>query len=87
MSRYELPRGPLVDENGALNPAWAFWFSRTNNSAKASQESGPTSERPTTLLWIGRPYFDTTLNIPIWVQSVPAKPAPAVWCDATGSPV
>lgn len=83
----EMPRGPLVDDNGLLNPAWAAWFTQVDAVVKAGKTSGPTSERPTTQLWIGRPYFDKTLNIPIWVQSVPAKPAPAVWCDATGTPV
>ena len=87
MSAYDLPTGPVVDAEGKLNPAWAVWFTRTHMSARALQDSGPTAERPTAQLWIGRPFFDTTLNIPVWVQSVPPRPAPAVWVDSTGAPV
>lgn len=29
-------------------------------------EFGPTAQRPTEGLWVGRPYFDTTLGEPVW---------------------
>lgn len=87
VSAYDLPSGAPFDASGNWTPAWAQWLTRTHGAVITLQQSGPTAERPTALLWVGRPYFDTDLNIPIWVQSVPAKPTPAVWIDATGTPV
>lgn len=87
MSNYDLPDGPPLDAGGRFTPAWAQWLTRTHASVRTNQDSGPTAQRPDTLLWIGRFYFDTDLGKPIWVQSVPAAPTPAVWCDATGTPV
>jgi hypothetical protein len=45
---------------------------------------GATAQRPTSAtVAIGQPYFDTTLNKPIWLKSI----APDVWIDATGTTV
>lgn len=87
MSSSDLPRGPIVDASGSLNPAWALWFSRIGGASNALRESGPTANRPTEGLWIGRPYFDTTLGYDVHVNAVPAKPAPAVWVNSAGAPV
>lgn len=87
VSSYDIPSGPFVDADGNLLTAWAVFLNRTHNNARTLQESGTTADRPTSLLWIGRFFFDTTLGKPIWVKSVPAKPAAAVWCDATGASV
>lgn len=84
MSSSDLPRGPIVDASGSLNPAWAVWLSRVGGSANAVRESGPSANRPTDGLWIGRPYFDTTLGYEINVKSVPPRPAPAVWVNGDG---
>ncbi|WP_161883840.1 hypothetical protein [Deinococcus alpinitundrae] len=50
--------------------------------------SGTTANRPTTTtvpyLYVGMPYYDTTLNKPIWVKTASATP---VWVDATGTTV
>lgn len=85
MSAYDLPNGSPVDADGNVSTAWVQWFTRTHNSVRTLQQSGPTSERPDTLLWIGRFYFDTTLGKPIWIESVTA--GVASWCDATGATV
>lgn len=45
--------------------------------------SGVTVSRPTTGLYVGLFYFDTTLGKPIWVKTV----AGPVWVDATGTTV
>lgn len=87
MASYDLPDGAPFDEAGNWTPSWLQWLARTHRAVLSVQQSGTTADRPTALLWIGRPYFDETLNIPIWVQAVPAKPAPAVWVDSTGTPV
>lgn len=44
---------------------------------------GTTANRPTINLFIGYPYYDTTLAKPIWCKQV----SPAVWGDATGATV
>jgi hypothetical protein len=44
---------------------WANWITRAGQILGAASQSGTTADRPTTDLWIGRPYFDTTLNLPI----------------------
>ena len=44
-------------------------------------ESGVGSSRPTTSLYIGMQYFDTTLNKPIWYKGN------GDWVDATGTTV
>lgn len=80
---FSQPDGPLVSENGAANLPFSAWMTRIHNICFSLQQSGATSNRPTSILWLGRRYFDTTLGIPIWVQSV----GPTVWVDATGSPV
>ena len=59
------------------------WFSQAFLILFAAQQSGTTANRPTSRLWVGRPYFDTTLTLPIWVAST----SPAVWVDAAGNTV
>lgn len=86
MNNYAPPKTPMLDENGNLVPGWQQWVDRTHNNASTLQQSGPTAERPDTLLWIGRYFFDTTLTKPVWVKSVSASGV-ATWCDATGATV
>lgn len=43
-------------------------------------DSGTTGARPTQQLTRGQPYFDTTLNKPVWWDG-------AAWRDATGAAV
>lgn len=50
---------------------------------KSTLTTGGTAYRPTTGLYAGKPFFDTTLNKPIWLKQV----APAIWVDATGTQV
>lgn len=81
MAAYDLPKGSLLDEMGNLTPAWAQWFTRNHSSTITLQQSGPTAERPDRLLWVGRFYFDTTINKPIWLKSI----NPDVWVDGVGT--
>lgn len=83
--KYDYPTDtPLVDANGLISAPWGQWVQKTHNSALTLRQSGPTADRPTTVLWIGRFFFDTTLTQPIWISQV--KPT-VVWVDATGAPV
>lgn len=81
MSAYDFPKTPPLDELGNFTPAWSQWIQRTHNNARTLQQSGPTGERPDSLLWIGRFYFDTTINKPIWLKSI----NPSVWVDGAGA--
>ena len=59
---------------------WMVWFQRVHNVVIAQQQSGPTALRPKTGLYIGRRFYDETLNKPVYVRAV----NPIVWRDAMG---
>lgn len=59
------------------------WFTQVFVICFSIQESGTTAERPTKSLWIGRRYYDRTLNKPVYVSSV----NPTVWRDASSAVV
>lgn len=81
MSNYDIPGGNPFDEAGNWTPAWAQWLTRTHGAVITLQQSGPTADRPTSKLWLGRFYFDTTINKPIWLKSI----NPSVWVDGAGT--
>lgn len=58
---------------------WRNFFAAVFRLLTALTLSGTTAQRPTSFLWIGRPYWDSTLTIPIWWDG-------AQWVDATGAP-
>lgn len=68
----------LADASGNVAPAWIVWF--TKLWAQVETGSGPTADRPTKNLFVGKQWYDETLNKPIWVRSV----RPTVWLDAVG---
>lgn len=76
-------RDTVLDKDGRFGFSWVQWLGKIGLYSQATAESGTTARRPTVNLYIGRPYFDTTLGQPIWVQSL----SPTVWCDATGAAV
>jgi len=72
-----------------LTTGWQVFFSKIWQVVLASTLSGTTANRPTTFLWIGRSYFDTSLGAhgkPIWVASVSSSGV-ATWVDATSTVV
>jgi hypothetical protein len=88
MSLSPLPSSAqLLDKAGNLTVAWLSWFSRLFAVASTVNNSGPTAARPVGSaqipLMIGQMFFDTTLGIPVWIQSL----NPTVWVNATGVPV
>lgn len=84
-SDFDLPNSSaLVDQQGVPSVAWSQVFSRWHRIITASAQSGTTAQRPATLLWIGRRYFDKTLGIPVFVKQV--NPS-VVWVDAAGTSV
>ena len=68
------------NSGGTFSKPWLDWLSAVYAVLAGLQGSGSTANRPTVALWVGRPYFDTTLNKPIWWKG-------AVWVDATGATV
>ena len=56
------------------------WFTQVYVLCFSIQESGTTANRPTKNVWLGRRYYDTTLNKPVYVSAV----NPIVFRDATG---
>lgn len=73
------PRGQK--RSRARNPVWSAWLHQAFLCCFATQDSGPTGSRPTTELWIGRRYFDTTLGKPVYLRST----GPNVWVDGVGT--
>jgi len=68
----------LVDANDRVQTPWVQWFSQLQPILQSVVASGPTSGRPTQNLYIGYPYFDTTIdqmvywNGVIWVTYAPS---------------
>jgi hypothetical protein len=56
----------IAESSGTAGSSWVEFFSEVFKSIRALQNSGTTAQRPTQGLYVGRPYFDTTLNRPIW---------------------
>jgi hypothetical protein len=62
-------RSPLTREQlnqMMASPEWLEFFSDAYFAIAGLQQSGTTANRPTKRLYVGMPYFDTTLNRPIW---------------------
>ena len=79
-----MQKPPLSDDK-FLTPLWSEWFDRLFKVTLAVDTSGTTANRPVKDLFVGRYYFDTTLNKPIWIKTYTA--GAAVWVDATGGVV
>ena len=73
--------GPLLDSANQFMPQWSQWFTLTDRLATSIQQSGVTADRPTANLWVGRQFYDITLNKPVYVSAV----NPTVWRDAAGA--
>lgn len=76
--------GQILGQNGRFSVSWVNWFSSVFRICNSLVESGTTAQRPTSSLWVGRRYYDTTLNKPIWVNAVTPS---VVWKDAAGTTV
>lgn len=76
-----------VDSTGRWLSLWQafiesvyYWLAPLGQKGTTANRPTDSSQRP---LYVGQPYFDTTLGKPIWVKSK----SPTVWCDATGASV
>jgi len=58
--------GPIQGADQQPTPIWRKWIAQVASVADAAQQNGTTAQRPTSGLWIGRPYFDTTLGYEVF---------------------
>lgn len=72
---------PIASKVGKAAGAWPNWFGQVFRICFDVQNSGPTASRPSTNLYPGKFYFDTTLGKPVWVNTTSTG-----WVDATGAP-
>ncbi len=69
----------FFDQASGVQPS-PEWFNMVFLALSGLTTSGTTADRPTTALWVGRTYFDTTLGFSInWNGTA--------WVDGTGTPV
>lgn len=74
-----LPQPPLLESPTRFTTPWAGWLSIVQQILQATSSSGPISQRPTKALYVGQFWFDTTLGLPVYAQSL----NPTVWVPAT----
>lgn len=75
------PKDDPTERGGPIRRTWRVFFTTSAQLLTAMTQSGTTANRPTTLLWTGRMYFDTTLGQPVWYDPSSATD----WSDATGA--
>jgi hypothetical protein len=73
----------MFDETGSYTEQGLDWINKLTAAANVVLESGPTSSRPDSGLFIGRRFYDTTLGIEVMVFSV----NPVVWKNSFGNVV
>lgn len=66
---------PMAFQKVRPTTSWSTFFSRCFALLFGLTKSGTSANRPTSGLWTGQPYFDTTLQCPLWLQSV----SPILW--------
>ena len=81
-----LPQAPItpVGDLYHFTPQWAGWLATAQYILQDASNSGTTALRPTNNQYVGKPYFDTTLGLAIWMKTPGAVP---VWVNGAGAPV
>lgn len=74
---------PVLNEDGTYTVPYRQMMSTMARTMNTFTQYGTTAQRPTSGLYIGYPFFDTTVGKPIWVRSV----GPVVWVDGAGTVV
>lgn len=67
------------------NPAYGQFFHALQTVAFNASRSGPTSSRPSASTdgrYVGMPYFDTTLGLPVFLKTASTN----IWVKADGTP-
>jgi len=64
------PKAPnqseIISAGGRTNNVWSQWFDRAQNILNLITGSGASKNRPETGLYTGAPYFDTSINRPVF---------------------
>lgn len=79
------PTNQIADKDGFSTAGWAPVFSTIIRILQALTLSGTTAQRPTAFIWIGRPYFDSTLGLPVYVKSFTSATGVVSWVKADGT--
>jgi len=82
---FEQPNATNYIIDNVPSSSFIQWIGRIHLICISLRQSGITANRPTSTLWIGRRYYDTTLGYPVWVHSYAG--GVAVWHNAAGAPV
>lgn len=81
------PSTQIVGTAGILTPVWQAFLSAVGYFLRPVGMSGQTANRPVNSsaapLYIGQPYFDTSLGYMVWVKST----NPTVWVNGAGTAV
>lgn len=78
-----VPTTMAINGGGPTSAAWIAWLNELYGVVRPLGGNGPTTQRPTSGLYVGLQYFDTTLGKPVFLKTV----SPAAWVDATGASV
>jgi hypothetical protein len=77
----------LTTKGGKTTAPWTAWLQQLFVQARTLGQNGTTAQRPTGTiqipLFIGQPYFDTTLGYMVHVKSL----NPTVWVNGAGAVV
>lgn len=81
--KVQLPSGQFIQPDGSLSIDATTFFNALQAIAFYSSRSGPTGSRPTStsFRWIGMPYFDVTLGLPVFLKTASSN----AWVKADGS--
>lgn len=88
MSLGPVPLGQdITAKGGATTGPWFAWLQQLFVAARTTGQNGTTAQRPTGTiqipLFVGQPFFDTTLGYMVWVKSL----NPTVWVNGAGAVV
>jgi len=81
---------PTIKGIVTIKAVWQNWLQLVQSFLANLTNSGPTSARPTSDLWVGQPFFDTTLKVPVWWDGsawVTSAPGGGVTSVAATSPI
>lgn len=85
MSLQPIPTDPhATTREGRLTPFYQAWFASIQRWLSPVGQFGTTTTRPTTNLFIGQPYFDTTLGYMVWIKQVSPS---VIWVNGAGTAV
>ena len=80
------PGTPPVDSQQNLPQEYHTFFNVVSNAINSLYQSGPSSNRPVSGVYVGQQYFDTTLSTIIVASAISSNGAP-VWSTVGINPL